>query len=100
MAFALPCSWDCASVAVDQQPKRSRNRGCLRMRLLRLGAGGRSEVARIYKEPVPLRIKSHVAGAKFRFDGLDNAEFIGRIFVKDMQRAFPCGDEEQGGGRF
>src|SRR5258708_6001095 len=49
IAFALPCRWNCASVAVDQQPKRSRNRGRLRMRLLRRGLRRRSKVGGVYE---------------------------------------------------
>src|SRR5882762_8099739 len=95
MAFALPCRWDCASAAVDQQPEGSRNRGRLRMRLLRCGLGSGSEVGRVYKELVGLGIKSQVSGAEFCLDRLHNAETVRRILVVDVQRAFPCRDKKR-----
>src|ERR1700719_4196421 len=100
MAFALPYRWDCASAAVDQQTKRSRYRSWLRMRLLRGGFGGRSEIGRIYEELVRFGIESHVARAELGFHSFNHAEFIRGILVKDMQSTLSRGDEKQAGGRF
>src|SRR5882757_6905730 len=94
MAFALPCRWDCASAAVDQQPEGSRNRGRLRMRLLRSWLSCRHEIGRVYKELVGLGIKSQVSGAEFCFDRLHYAETVRRILVVNVQRAFPCRDKK------
>src|SRR5712664_1957308 len=83
------------SAAVDQQSKRPRNRGWLRLGLLRSRSGSRGKIRGVNEKSVCLGIERHVASPKFSLNGLNYGEFVGSVFMEDVQSAFARGGEKQ-----
>src|ERR1700687_4869975 len=89
-----------ASATVDQQSKRPRNRGWLRFGLLRSRSGSGSKIRGVDEKSVRPGIERHVASPKFSLDRLNDAEFVRRVFMEDMQSACSGCSEEQTCFRF
>src|SRR6266853_1913626 len=83
------------SATVNQQSKCPRNRGGLRLGLLRGRCCCRSKIRRVNEKPVRFGVERHVASPKFSFDCFNYAEFVRSVFMEDVESAFARGREEQ-----
>ena len=75
---------------VNQQAKCSRLGSRLRTLLFRV-RGGRLEIGGVDEQIVRLRIERHGFRAELRLDRLDHAEFIGRVFMENVNRSVAGG---------
>src|SRR6266849_3281506 len=83
------------SPAVDSPSKCPRNRSGLRLGLVRGGCRSRSKVCGINEKFVRLGVERHVTSPKFSLDGFYHTEFVGSVFVKDVESAFTRGGKKQ-----
>src|SRR5260221_3942167 len=64
------------------------------------GVGCRAEVDGGEEDVVGLSVEAHGFGAEFGFYGFGFAEFVGPIFVENVDHAFAGGDEDEAGFGF
>src|SRR5207253_6297812 len=78
------------STSVNQKAKSSGFRSWLWIALLRRGRQRRIEIRCIHVNVVRLGIERHCLGSEFGFDGFDETEFVGCVFMKYMNDPFAC----------
>lgn len=64
------------------------------------GRWGRAEIHGGEEDVVGLGVEAHGFGAEFGFNGFGFAEFVGRVFVEDVDVAFAGGYEDETGFGF
>ena len=64
------------------------------------GGGSRAEVDSGEEDVASLGVEAHGLGTEFGLDGFGFAEFVGRIFVEDVDHAFAGGNEDETGFGF